>query len=344
MGAKLPCLAFLLCFSPALFAQSQAPSQAPGPAPVPPHAQSPEPGKVPPGVILVKGAWSSASDSVTPLPEGGSITDNIFANQYFGISFPLPADWYEQYKGPPPSDSGYYVLAQLKPADTFKGPMKGHMLIAAQDLFFSLVPASNATELIKYTRDKLQPDYQVERQPAEVRIANHSFVRFDYVAPAADLHWYVLATEIRCHAVEFVLTSRDTSLLESLIKNMEKIKLPPEADPDSGTGGGNFPVCIRDYATEENVTNRVDPVLTERRYNPIPVRIIIDTSGKVKHIHFLSAFPEQSKAITDALLQWTFKPYVRNGQAVEVETGIMFGQSPRRKPPAPASSKTPVGN
>lgn len=337
-------VALLLCFSPVIFAQAQEPLPGPGPGPVPPHAQSPEPGKVPSGVILVKGAWSSASDSVTPLPEGGSITEATYNNPYFGLSFPLPSDWHEEFKGPPPSDSGYYVLAQIKPAATFKGRNKGSILVTAQDMFFALAPASNAAELIKYTRDKLKDDYQVERQPTEVRIANHSFLRFDYVAPVADLHWYILGTEIRCHAVEFIMTSRDTSLLESLIRNMDKIQLPAEADPAAGTGGGGAPVCIKDYATEENVTNRVDAVLTERRFNPIPVRIIIDSNGKVKHIHFISAFPEQSKAITDALLQWTFKPYVRNGQAVEVETGIMFGQSPRSKPPAASPTKTPVGN
>src|SRR5580704_2379434 len=119
LNFKFLSLPFLLCFSQALLAQSQSPG------PVPPHAQSSEPGKVPSGVILVKGAWSSASDSTTPLPEGGSITDAIYANPYFGISFPLPTEWHEEFKGPPPSDSGYYVLAQLKPAATFKGPNKG---------------------------------------------------------------------------------------------------------------------------------------------------------------------------------------------------------------------------
>src|SRR3982074_665081 len=51
------------------------------------------PAKVPAGVILVKGAWSSASDSVTPLPEGGSVTSNVFSNQYFGVTYALPPDW-----------------------------------------------------------------------------------------------------------------------------------------------------------------------------------------------------------------------------------------------------------
>ena len=42
--------------------------------------------KVPKGVILVKGAWSSASDSVTPLPEDGNVTNNVFDDRYFGIT------------------------------------------------------------------------------------------------------------------------------------------------------------------------------------------------------------------------------------------------------------------
>ena len=125
---------------------------------------------------------------------------------------------------------------------------------------------------------------------------------------------------------------------------MNKLKMLAEADPSSGAGGGDYPVCIKDYATPENVISRADPVLTENRFNPIPVRIIIDNNGKVKHIHFLSAFPEQSKAIGDALSQWTFKPYLQNGQPVEVETGIMFGHSPRRKSPAASPAKTAVAN
>jgi len=67
------------------------------------------------------------------------------------------------------------------------------------------------------------------------------------------------------------------------------------------------------------VITRVDPVLTEHRFNPVPVRIIIDKEGKVKHIHFLSAFPDQAKVITDALNQWKFKRYMRGGKPAEVE-------------------------
>jgi len=92
---------------------------------------------------------------------------------------------------------------------------------------------------------------------------------------------------------------------------------------------GSAPLCLKDFATPATVLEREDPVFSEPRFNPVPVRIVIDKEGKVKHIHFLSAFPEQAKSIGDALLQWRFKPYLLRGQPVEVETGLLFGRSAR---------------
>jgi len=286
--------------------------------------------RVPAGVILVKGAWPSASDSVTPLPEGGSVSNNVFRNQYFGWTYALPKDWIQKYEGPPPSDSGRYVLAQLRPADTYQGSIRGTVLITAQDMFFTPLPATNAFQFVNYAKDNLQADYKVEMAPTPTKIAGRPFIFFAYWSPVAELHWYVLATEIRCHTVELVFTSRDTKLLETLVLGMNQMELPAEAGPTSGAGGGAVPACIKNYARDENVITRVDPIFSERTFNPVPVRIIIDKSGRVRHTHLLSAFPDQARAITDALKQWKFKPYLRNGQPVEVETGIMFGHAPHQ--------------
>lgn len=292
-------------------------------------SQNSEAKKVPAGVILVKGAWASASDSTTPVPESGSITDNLYSNPYFSLTYTLPPGWVQKFTGPPPSDSGYYVLGQFRPGDTSQDAPHGSILVAAQDLFFTQIHAKNALELVLYTQTNLSPIYKIERTPAEVTIAGHTFVRYDYVSPVAELHWHVLTTQIRCHTVQFIFASRDVKLTDSLIAQMNSMKLPAEANPTSGSGGGLAPVCIKDYASGENVLERVDPFFTERRFNPVPVRIIIDKEGKVKHIHFLSAFPEQAKAISDALAQWRFKPYLQDGQPVAVETGVMFGHAPR---------------
>jgi Gram-negative bacterial TonB protein C-terminal len=282
---------------------------------------------LPQGVILAKGARPSATDSMTPLPEGGSIVNGAYVNSYFGLSYPLPSDWPRESTGPPPSDSGYYVLAQHGfPAET-----GGYLLVDAQDLFFT--SAASALEMVSYDSSHLAEYYKLERPASEVKIAGRAFLRYDYEAPAAGLHWRILATEIRCHVIEFVFMSRDAARMEDLIRQMNKMTLPAEASPTAEQGGGDTPVCIKDYANGDNMIEKTNPVLTGR-VNPIPVRIIVDKEGKIKHVHFISAFPEQAKAITDALAKWRFKPYLRDGQPVEVETGIMFRQAARpARPP-----------
>lgn len=279
------------------------------------QGQSDHPMQVPNGVILVKGAWSSASDSSTPVPEAGALSAHLYSNPYFGLTYPLPAGWVQTFEGPPPSDTGAYVLAQLEPAAGYKGGMVGTVLIAAQDMFFTPSPARNALEMVRYTADHLETDYKVELPPGEVQLAGHSFTRLAYASRATGLHWYVLATQIRCHMVQFVFTSRDPHVINGLVQTMSGITLSADA-----------PVCIENYASGSNILARVDPFFTERRSNRLPVRLIIDTNGRVKHIHFISAFPEQSKIITDALTQWRFMPYSVNGQSVEVETGMLFGR------------------
>jgi hypothetical protein len=276
-------------------------------------------GPLPAGVILVKGAWSSAAGALSALPEDGAMSDGRYENAYFGLGYAVGGDWMQHYAGPPPSDSGYYVLAQIEPQNPALEPGMGHILIAAQDLFFSLAPIRSASELISYYQLHLGAEYRVERAPIQARIANRDFVRLDYQSTVAGLHWHVLVTEIRCHVVQFIFTGSNPKSLARLVESM-KTMIPPS---------GSAPVCLKDFATANTVLEREEPIFAQQRFNPVPVRIVIDQEGRVKHIHFLSAFPEQAKSISDALLQWRFKPYLLNGQPVEVETGLLFGRSAR---------------
>ncbi len=330
----------LLFLSVPALSQSSAPQRAPVNGGDFSNATSPIV-KVPKDTIIVKGAWSSASDSITPVPEGGKFSSGVFRSPYFGMTYTLPSGWAKGYDGPPPSDSGRYVLAQIRIGDP-KQPTspRGSILITADDLFFTPMPAGNVLQFVSYMKDHLQADYKQEEPPTPTTIAARPFAFFAYWSPVAELHWYVASTEIRCHAVEIILTGRDTKLLSSWLLGLDKMKLAAEADPAVGAGGGEFPVCLKDYANGSNVLAKVDPVFPEPRGNPVPVRVIIDKKGNVRHIHLLSAFPEQARAVTDALLQWRFRPYLQNGHPVEVETGIMFGRAPRpaTTPPTARSS------
>jgi hypothetical protein len=265
--------------------------------------------------LLVKGAWPSAGDDSTPVPEAGKIVDSTYANGYFGLKYSLATGWNQRWEGPPPSDSGFYVLAQIEPDDPKQRPIEGHALIAAQDMFFGSTAASSAADLINYSKQHLDPEFKIVRQPYTVRIAHREFIGFEYRSPVSELHWQVMATQIRCHTVEFIFTGRDSQRMARLARELDTLDI---SDRDA-------PVCIKDFANSENVIAREEPILPQARFNPVPVRIIIGADGSVAHVHFISAFPEQVRGISDALARWRFKPYLVNGHPVAVETGIMFG-------------------
>jgi Gram-negative bacterial TonB protein C-terminal len=155
----------------------------------------------------------------------------------------------------------------------------------------------------------LQAGFEVEKKPVETTVAGRPAVFFPYWSPVAGLHWYTLSTKIRCHTVKIIMTS---------------------------TGGGLFPVCIKDYARGDHLIQHEEPIFPMRRFNAVPVRIIIGKDGAIKHVHILTAFPEQEQAVYAALKKWRYRPYEQNGQPMEVETGIMFGQP---LAPRPASGR-----
>jgi hypothetical protein len=268
---------------------------------------------VPQGEILVKGAVPSASDASTPVPEDGRIGDGRYRNPYFGLTYPIPAGWTEQPAGPPPSDAGGYVLTQFASLDAER--VKAHVLVTAQDFFFAPFEAAGAKELAAKSRATVSARYDFDKGPDQVTIAGRTFHRLAYKAPRSGLHWRILTTDARCHALTFTFTGTDVATLDAAEKALGELAL-----------GGEAPACVHDYA-RDHVVAKTTPGFVHR-YNTIPVRVIIDAEGKVKHAHLLSAFPEQSQAILTALRDWRFEPYVVDGKAVEVETGLVFG-SPR---------------
>jgi hypothetical protein len=281
-------------------------------------------------VLLLGGAAAlaetpSATTPNIPDPEDGSVAAGAYANNYFGLSYPLPPRWTEGLKGPPPSYTGYYVLSSLESS----AAGQPSLLVVAQDMFFGAKPMITAKQAAGQLRDAEAqvPKMTIDLEPAETRIADRTFMRVDYSAGGLYRAWF--ATELRCHLVIFNFTTTDTEALQSAVRSLDKMTLPSEAD-SGGDAGTPAPVCIHDYASAETIVHRVEPAPAGPRFLKIPVRIIIGTDGAVKHIHVISAFPEQKTAIETALAQWRFKPYEVQGHPAEVETGLIFEFKPER--------------
>ena len=250
-----------------------------------------------------------------PLPEDGKVLGGIYRNDYFGLSYPLVEGWTEGLQGPVPSDTGYYVLAELVP----QSELNATMLIAAQDMFFAPKPHGDVAEMVHDFRQAMSEvdGMTIDREPTEVKVGDRLLHRVDF--SGVGLYRATFTTAIRCHAVSFNLTARDPELLANLASSVDKLSSVGKGDSRSPG-----PYCIDNYAVPENTLQRVEPAPVGPRFMPIPVRIIVDTDGGVKHIHVIHATAEQRKSIEDALRQWKFKPYELNGRPVEIETGLVF--------------------
>src|SRR5260370_1022979 len=250
-----------------------------------------------------------------PIPEDGKVLGGIYVNDYFDLSYPLPEGWAEGLPGPDPSDTGYYVLSELIP----QSEQKAAILITAQDMFFASKSHVNIAEMVHDFRQAMSEvdGMTIDRESTEMKVADRLLYRVDF--SGVGLYRATFTTESRCHAVSFNLTSRDPELLADLARSFDKLSSPLKRD-----SAAPVPSCVENYAVPENLLQRVEPTPVGPKFMPIPVRIIVDTEGSVKHIHVIRATPEQRKSIDDALRQWTFKPYRLNGRAVEIETDLMF--------------------
>ena len=87
------------------------------------------------GAVL-HGAMPSSRDArlvQSANPEDGKVIGGVFVSDYFNLSYRLSDELTEGLAGPPPSQSGYYVLGTWTPKRDFAGTV----LVVAQDMFFA---------------------------------------------------------------------------------------------------------------------------------------------------------------------------------------------------------------
>lgn len=81
-------------------------------------------------------------------------------------------------------------------------------------------------------------------------------------------------------------------------------------------------------------THNVDPIypVVARNagiYGDVVLHATIDTKGKIASIRPVQGHPILVQAATDAVKQWRYRPYVFNGEPVQVETTITIQFRPR---------------
>lgn len=84
---------------------------------------------------------------------------------------------------------------------------------------------------------------------------------------------------------------------------------------------------IMSQLTPGLILRRVEPLYpplarTARIQGPVILHALISREGTIEQLQVLSGHPMLTQAALDAVQQWRFRPYILNGQPIEVETQI----------------------
>jgi protein TonB len=86
-------------------------------------------------------------------------------------------------------------------------------------------------------------------------------------------------------------------------------------------------VRVSQGVTQGMVIHRVNPTYpplarTARVQGAVVLAAIIGKDGAIQNLHVISGHPLLTQSALDAVKQWRYKPYILNGEPVEVDTQI----------------------
>jgi len=109
------------------------------------------------------------------------------------------------------------------------------------------------------------------------------------------------------------------------IKAIPENLLPTGSSVNVKPGSG--PTRVISQLEEAQLINRVEPVypriaVVSGVQGQVKLHAIIARDGTIKSLSLVSGHPLLARAAMDAVSQWRYRPYVLNGEIVEVETFI----------------------
>jgi protein TonB len=107
-------------------------------------------------------------------------------------------------------------------------------------------------------------------------------------------------------------------------KNLTELMSDGPAKPNVKFGG---PKRITSQLSEGQLVNRVEPIYPHIAaisgiQGQVKLHAIIGRDGRIQSLSAISGHPLLLRAALEAVEQWRYRPYVLNGEAVEVETLI----------------------
>ena len=133
-------------------------------------------------------------------------------------------------------------------------------------------------------------------------------------------------TEIMVH---YAFGGNDGEVARPLLRPISMLAEgePPPPPPADAPPAPGTPIRVSGGLMAGNVLSQVDPVYPAEAkaagvQGAVVLRAIVSKTGSVEHLTVVSGPPELTVSALDAVRQWMYKPFLLNGEPVEVQTTI----------------------
>jgi len=102
-------------------------------------------------------------------------------------------------------------------------------------------------------------------------------------------------------------------------------------------------IRVAEGVMDKMIVNKVQPAYPPlarqaRIQGVVLLQVLIGKTGDIENIQLISGHPMLAPAAIDAVKQWKYRPFLLNGEAVNVETKLMVNFVLETNPPADAAS------
>ena len=292
--------------------------------------------------------------------EDGSIANNVYSNECFGFSFPIPEGWQVKTLGVAPAgrairfhDGGMVLLMLDRPKP---GSFANRIFLNAEDVKGAPVTlqefVSNRVRMLINGDSK---HGELLRDAHNVEYAGQQFVRADskQVMNERPLFTAFIYTKFRGFYIGETAMAGSKEDLDDSVKSIEHVSFQEDHpnsncmskgnDPSAGivagvisstpgtpstNGGPPLRVRVSRGVSAGLLIKKVNPQYpAEARHGhikgPVVMQVQIDKNGDVEKVSLVSGDPLLAPAAIEAVKQWKYKPYLLNQQAVAVDTQVI---------------------
>jgi TonB family protein len=291
--------------------------------------------------LFLLSTLSSAQPSAALKPDSGAFTNGAYSNDYFRFTYTVGEGWYinqdlmTQGANSTTKLAGHFLLMVLDRHTG--GPMRERVLMMADDANVYRSFKSAADYAAKFLDAQVKGQHMERvRDVFPTEHAGRTFYCGEFNEPYSGgaLHKAFVATERSGFLLSWSFVASSAEELDVLLQSLGEIRFAPQVAGEATKAAENAtssipPKRIRisqmvldGYISEKPIPPYPDEARKNRIQGLVRLHVLISGTGRLEKADVLEGDPVLSRAALDGVRYWRFRPYLLNGEPVEVDSQI----------------------